>query len=198
MCVILVAEKRRLSAQIIGSAIEFNPHGNGLAWIESGKVRWAKDLTEEEVVKLAATLPLPYVFHARWATKGPKGPSLCHPFPLRKEATGFETKGVETRGVLFHNGTWEGAEDALEQVAERDDIFLSGPWSDSRAMSVIAAARGLKALDLVPLSQRIAVLTPKGVQTKGWGWSYIGKGKGIYASNTRFLQPQEQQTLLVG
>src|SRR5262245_53468826 len=126
MCVILVAETGRLTPRMIDLAVDRNPDGNGLAWIERKSVRFEKDLSAADVREMLDWLPLPYVFHARIATVGGVCPELCHPFPLDRRVKPLALAGWSPKGVLFHNGHWG----AWKQFADPSKVI--GLWSDSR------------------------------------------------------------------
>ncbi len=176
MCVILVSDTQRLTDRMLKDAVDANPDGNGFAWIDGKAVRFEKGITLDRAGELAATVRLPYIFHARIATVGRAEPALCHPFPLDRRLNATQLVGRSTRGVLFHNGTWA---DWRRHVTPSAD----GPWSDSRAMADMVAEFGADALDTtVGDSQRVVLLTPGGVRCYGAGWRETSAG--IFASNT--------------
>ncbi len=183
MCVILIARTKPLTRKLVNAAMDANPHGNGIAWIEKVKkqkvVRFEKGLTRREVDRLSLKLPLPYVFHARIASIGGIHFRLTHPFPVARRDDQLRIHGASRKGVLFHNGTWhdwsalypQGAPDAM--------------WSDSRAMADLVHQHGEQILEVVPPSQKIVRVTVEGVKTYGNGWTEVAKG--IDASNRYFL-----------
>ena len=180
MCVILIAQESRLDASTIRDAVEANPDGNGFAWIQGGQVHWRKGITVKTAIKLADTKPLPYIFHARIATFGATCAALCHPFPITKRRKQTATIGSSKRGVVFHNGSW----------SEWDE-YVNHPrgethWSDSRAMADMVFADGDEALELIPGSQRVAMMTPTDILFQGTGWTTLRAG--IKASNTHFVR----------
>lgn len=175
MCVILISDERRMSDALIASAVDANPDGNGFAWIDRGVVRFEKAITVDRAQELAATVALPYIFHARIATIGAVGPDLCHPFPFDRR--GNRRRGTTTAGVLFHNGTWSAWEEWIDREA--------GPWSDSLAMARHLATFGDEYFDrIVPSTQRVALIRPSGITVSGLGWSHVRPG--IRASNRYF------------
>lgn len=179
MCVILIAQTKRLTDAMIDDAVEANPHGNGFAWIENGAVRFEKGLSVEEAQDLAATVPLPYVFHARIATIGGVRKSLCHPFPLDRRLNPNQLSGRSTKGVLFHNGHWSDWDAFVKPTGE-------GHWSDSRAMAQVAAEFGAEGITTcVDESQRVVLLTTAGVERFGRGWVEYTSGR--WASNQGWL-----------
>ena len=177
MCVILIAEEKRITTSTIKAAIDANPDGNGFAWMESGRVHWRKGITVKAAIKLAKTKPLPYVFHARIATVGATCAELCHPFPITRRGKQTATVGTSKRGVVFHNGSW-GEWD--EYVSKHN----GANWSDSRAMADMVFADGDEALELIPETQRVVMMTPTEILFQGTGWRTIN---GVKASNTHFL-----------
>jgi hypothetical protein len=186
MCVILTAEDRRPSTRAIDLARAANPDGAGIAWIERGKVRFVKGVgadVVEEVCALAATVPVPFIVHFRIRTVGETCDALCHPFPLSGGAM-TRTKGSSKRGVLFHNGTWQDWRGSLLQAATASGTAIGdGPMSDSRAMAHLAIILGTSILGAIE-GQRIAVLTPRGIERFGDGWTEIVAG--VNASNMRW------------
>ena len=80
MCVIMISENKRLTNKMVKQATERNPHGIGMAWFEGGKVRYKKAITLKEAQSLCKSLPMPYVFHARYATRGGTKDVLCLTF----------------------------------------------------------------------------------------------------------------------
>lgn len=178
MCVILVAETRRLSDHLIDLAIDANRDGNGLAWRNGNTVAFRKGLTRTEAKALARTLPLPYVFHARIATIGKVCAGLCHPFPMDLRLDANASAGRSRKGVLFHNGHWDGWREYVEDTSR-------GAWSDSRGMATIAGRHGIDVLEqVVPDSQRVVVFTPTRLDVLGFGWTTLKPG--IRASNRLF------------
>jgi hypothetical protein len=186
MCVIITAESHRPSTRAIDLALAANPDGAGIAWIDNGKVRFLKGVgadVVEEVCALAATVPVPFIVHFRITTVGETCDALCHPFPLSGGAM-TRTKGVSKRGVLFHNGTWKDWRGSLLQAATASGMAIGdGPMSDSRAMAHLAIILGTSILGAIE-GQRIAVLTPRGIERFGDGWTEIITG--VHASNMRW------------
>lgn len=182
MCVILCATTTRLTDSMIERAAATNPDGNGIAWIADGAVEYRKGLLLEEVQDLAAVLPRPYVFHARIASVGGVRPELCHPFPLDRRLNPNQLRGRSGKGVLFHNGHWSDWREALAPAGP-------GYWSDSRAMAELVARFGPEAIPaFVPDSQRVVLLTPRGIERFGQGWTETSRG--VWASNTSWLRPR--------
>lgn len=179
MCVILSAEEARLTEEQVIRAIASNRDGNGFAWIDEGVVHFAKGVSPRTARRLAVTLPLPYVFHARIATVGGVRPELCHPFPLDRRLRPATLRGTSTKGVLFHNGHWSEWRDYVRPAGR-------GPWSDSRGMAQLVSEFGPDAIDLVvPDHQKVVLLTRQGVTRYGVGWSEVEPG--IWASNRHWL-----------
>jgi predicted glutamine amidotransferase len=179
MCVILVSDSRRMSDTLLASAVDANPDGNGFAWIADGVVKFEKSITLDRAQELAATVALPYIFHARIATVGGINPALCHPFAFDRRGSRDKRarlRGSSKAGVLFHNGTWSAWEEWVDRKA--------GAWSDSMAMATLLADFPEYFARLVPSSQRVAILRPTGVETSGLGWHEVRPG--IRASNRHF------------
>lgn len=182
MCVILIAQTRRLSDGLLADAVRANEDGNGLAWMDGSAVRFEKDITLDRAQELAATVPMPYVFHARIATIGGIRPELCHPFALDTRVRPTTLRGRCAKGVLFHNGHWSGWRDHFQAMPAE-----TGPWSDSRAMATLVADLGSDAIgEFVGDGQRVVLLTRAGVERFGIGWTQIRPG--IFASNQNFCR----------
>jgi hypothetical protein len=186
MCVILIAEETRLDASTIEAAVEANPDGNGFAWMQSGKVHWRKGITVKAAIKLAKTKPLPYVFHARIATVGATCAALCHPFPITHRGNQTAIAGTSKRGVVFHNGSWA---EWNEYVSKHH----GANWSDSRGMADMVFADGDEALELIPTTQRVVMMTPTEILFQGTGWTTIN---GVKASNNHFTWAKSRSEAL--
>jgi len=180
MCVILIADEKRLTKRMVELAMDANPDGNGFAWREKGAVCFEKGLSEADAVDFARHLPLPYIFHARIATVGGVRPELCHPFPIDGRVKPTALAGRSRRGVLFHNGTWWKWRDYVEQGDE--------PWSDSRAMAALVNLYDAEAISEVvdEHANRVVLMTPTDIRRFGRGWSKPHAG--IWASNTYYLR----------
>lgn len=184
MCVILVCDKKKPTKAALLAAQSANPHGMGIAWIDKGVVRWEKGIEFNQLTETVEKIKLPFVIHFRIATVGAVGASLCHPFPISASALG--TSGASKRPVLFHNGHWGEWQDALLRslTASGHDKLPEGDLSDSRAMAILAHRHGVKILNLVPKSQRIAVVSKTKVEWFGTGWTRVA---GMMVSNEIFL-----------
>ena len=185
MCVIMVAQNKRLSRKMVVKAMAKNPDGVGFAWLDGGKVRYSKGISQtDEIHKMRKTLPLPYVFHARYATEGKTVPQLCHPFPVTVKDS-RRTAGRCSK-VLFHNGTWSKWKDTAQNVEGRYGCSLpKGDMSDSRAMAFVVSVVGEGVLDM-PHGQRFLIMDKDGPELFGRGWV---KYNGFWVSNTRWTDP---------
>jgi hypothetical protein len=178
MCIAIICEKTTPDEKMLIEAERQNPDGAGIAWVETGAVRYLKGLTAKEVAKEIRGLPLPLFIHFRIATVAGKIASLCHPFAVRRD--GKNALEGKTSYVLMHNGHWSGWKEALTMsVLGGNRQLARGPWSDTRAMAYLAAHHGFPILELIT-SDRIAVMNGKGeVFTYGY-WHEKG---GIKFSN---------------
>lgn len=179
MCVICVApeDKRPTEEQIRQMWIR-NPEGGGVAWrdIVDGVqvVRWKKGLKLEEMKKLGAELPLPYILHFRIASIGGPLPELTHPFVAVPKWEDFvnslNLEGATTDPLVFHNGHWSEWHDKMIQgCGATKEQFPRGPWSDSRAMAFLYRHFGQGFLDT--LEQRTVTFGPDLLEFgigKGW------------------------------
>ena len=106
MCVAAIINKP-LSREHLECMDIDNPHGGGVAWLQDGKLQFARGLNSEQIyyMQQAGTLTFPYLLHFRWATHGSRRPELTHPFPTGPRAFYGELRGVADE-VLIHNGVW--------------------------------------------------------------------------------------------
>lgn len=201
MCVVVLVDDNdtRPEPDIIRAMFDSNGDGAGAAWREEvdgvPHVHWRKGLGVEDMVELAATLPVPYVQHFRIASCGGVRPELTHPFEISEDAS-VESEGLTTNPVLFHNGHWTGWERELKEAVWKagGEIKLPvGPWSDTRAMAFLVHHFGHGYLDLA--NEKTIMFGPDG-DIGIWGtfgqhgWSYY---KGLYlVSNTHFAWRAEK------
>jgi len=179
MCIILYAKERRVSAEEVRQANSSNADGLGISWASGPNMTsWRKNLSLKEAIKLCKKLPMPYVLHARLATVGGKVPALCHPFPVTKVPS-IAMQG-SARSVLHHNGHIHDWDDMMFLVDGKvclRRIKSRGPWSDSRAVAHMVAARGHAVLDLWGGNR---FLIQQGHDVKTWGnWNDLS---GVMAS----------------
>ena len=163
MCIILLAEKKHLTLDILQKAENRNPHGAGIAWIdqESKKVKWIKSekLTSEKILKIVKkyNIQFPYIVLFRITSVGSTSDQLCHPFDLSAKLDQNDLMGSSDQGVLFHNGTILEYNDIYDLVFtagklnDQNGIFndIELERSDSRTISYIASNKrlGLNFLD---------------------------------------------------
>ena len=168
MCVIMIAQGVRPTPEMVAKAYSRNDEGAGVAWREKEHVKWVKGLEAEELQKLIAKLPMPFIMHCRKVTVGGDNPALTHPFivdPLSPLNLTGRTPGY----VMFHNGTWHQWKDRLyEAVVNSNTKLPGGRWSDSRAIALVASIYGVGVLDLV--DEKTAIISPTDLQVFGKGW----------------------------
>lgn len=194
MCVILIAEEKRIPEWMVHKAAEINNDGCGIAWREKGHVHWEKGLKPVDIVKLVKELPLPYVAHFRLASHGmAKDIELTHPFPVEPiEKGGFpailDLSGKTRGGVLFHNGTFkEWKAWVLDSVPrfttpEHPVRLQAGSWSDTRGLAWLAEHYGTGIIDI--FGEKGVYFSPTDIEMFwGTGWVTID---GITASNSTF------------
>jgi len=182
MCIILLAENKHLTKDILKKAENNNPHGAGIAWInqKTKRVQWikAENLTADKIYKIIKSkkIQLPYVVHFRITSIGETCDQLCHPFSLNAKLDENKLIGSSKEGVLFHNGTMRSYKDHLDIIFNLNNEKLpSGKISDSRTMSYLASQNrlGFEYLERCTSGQKIAVLTPKGIKTFGDNWTSV-------------------------
>lgn len=184
MCVILICNKSKPSAEIIRKAEVANPDGAGIAWIEGKEVCWKKGLTGDEIIKEADNVPLPFALHFRLSTVGGKSPSLCHPFSIERNPS-LSLEGKITKGrVLMHNGHWhKWKEVCMETVVRKQLKFPVSQWSDTRAIAWLVYHYGIGFLSLI--DEKICIISPSGIKTFGNGWESYNN---LIVSNTFFVK----------
>ena len=186
MCVILVGHADKILEFHAQKAMDANPHGAGIAWLDtlggSRTVRFVKGLEDEPAKSLLSSLgSRQVIFHARIATVGGSVPSLTHPFPIEINPS-IALEGTSDL-VLFHNGhmtDWE---------TLRGTIHDELPWSDSRAIAHgLAIGTVSNLLDPKVRGSKFVMFSPKflGHYPKS-GWTHV-KGA-VLASNRDFLSP---------
>ena len=180
MCVIFIVDGARPTDEMVEKAFNANDAGAGVAWREGGKVHWEKGIqTIPEMQHFCTNLPTPYIAHFRIPTEGGRRPSLCHPFPIEKDAP-LDLKGSTDGYVLFHNGHWSKWRDESHRtVKDFQAKFPSGKWSDTRAMAMEAAYYGIGVLEMI--NEKAVAFGPKDMEIiAGGGWH---QSEGIWCSN---------------
>lgn len=165
MCVIMAADSMRPTPQMVAGGFSSNGHGAGIAWRGIDPegfpvVHWSKGIDDLEVIqKLAAETPLPYILHFRIASIGEKVKQLTHPFLIDPESP-LHLQGTTRGSVLFHNGTWNAWKNVFLDCSIRGLWPVpTGPWSDSRAMAILASRLGVGYLDFLT-DEKILVFDP--------------------------------------
>lgn len=185
MCVICISETVRPDESQVEKMFEANPSGAGIAWREvtgdGPVVRWEKGLELEQIQKLCAEAPLPYVAHFRIPSCGGDSGALCHPFPVDRESS-LALSGKTKNYVLFHNGHWsEWKRVMLDTALKTGKKLPVGKWSDSRAMAWAVAHYGLGFLDLI--DEKVIVFGPEDYEVfPGTGWNKVKEG--LWTSNS--------------
>jgi hypothetical protein len=169
MCVIAVVEDsdKRPSREEVTAMWESNPQGGGVAWRESGRVKWKKGLGLNEMQRLVVELPTPYIAHFRVNSCGVGGaiPQLTHPFPIEPNVS-FALEGEIEGAVLFHNGHWQSWEHQakmwLGQAGGKIRVPHGQKWSDSRTMALFAYYFGYGIFDGDPwgIDQKVVIMGP--------------------------------------
>lgn len=206
-CVIMIVDDERPTAEMVRAGFKANPNGAGFAWRDTMKdgtkksvpiVRWKKGITDvDEVVDMAAKLPLPYILHCRIPSIGGPSLELNHPFPVSKDVS-VDLEGWTKGEVLFHNGTWHGWNNKMYEAALLRGIKLPrAPFSDTRMMAWVYNLLGRGFLD--DIDEKVIVFGPTDepeVFGRGRGWTCVNK---IWCSNDGFRRhlfenrPQQQQ-----
>lgn len=184
MCVILIAETKRPTEEMVTKAYDHNSAGAGVAWRENGYVMWEKGIDLGRAQDLIAKVPLPFISHFRIPTEGGKRPSLCHPFPIERSAP-LDLKGRTKGFVLFHNGHWSDWRKETFRIVKDFKVKLpEGKWSDTRAMAFAAAFYGPNIVEMLNEKAVVFGPGPQDLDAAGVGWSQVPEpGSGLWASN---------------
>lgn len=178
MCVIAIADEKRMTEDHIKKMWAHNRDGGGIAWREHGKVQWRKGLKEDELKDLCLTVPLPYIAHFRIASCGGTLPELTHPFPIQKTAP-LALKGATSGNLLFHNGHLGRWKDILLNMATGKQVELPpGAWSDTRLMAWVASYCGTNILPF--FDEKLVSFGPTEIEVWGVGWQRVDD---LYVSN---------------
>lgn len=184
MCIIFVCNSRKPTHDQLITAYTNNPDGFGIAFLDTGHVRWRKGIyTIDEIIDIVDDTPLPALLHFRIATVGEVCKELCHPFPL--------VPGVPTRvcgaahAVMAHNGHFVRWREMLIALACKDNKIPRGKWSDSRVLAWLMTQYGIYVVDKLALTEmnKIAVLNRRGFVLFG-SWH---KDTGFYVSNKSYM-----------
>jgi hypothetical protein len=196
MCVILLGKADKVAAHIT-AACNTNPHGNGMAWVETTNqgnsiIKFMKGMSDEKALMMAHSFDpnMDIVFHARISTAGSVSSELCHPFPIERVPS-VETEGTADM-VLFHNGHFSAWEKYVPEFLVKSEPEM---WSDSRAVAHGIAMGFIKMKDLggkIPGVYAVMSTEPFQDYPEYFGtvrrfghWTLV-KG-GVWASNTYFL-----------
>ena len=180
--------------EILESAEQTNRDGGGFAWTDGKYVYWEKGLhvtaeyIDEQIKKNKIQLAI--IVHFRLTPHVGTNNELCHPFPLSEENLDHDcdSKGKDSKGVLFHNGVWRDYDDmAIELLKTRPEARLPEMHnlSDSRVMAWLVKYYGINYLQLI--DEKVTVLTPQGIRTFGSGWTKV---EGVECSNSSFHHPK--------
>jgi predicted glutamine amidotransferase len=189
MCLVIVAQKNRPTADEIEAAAWSNPDGIGIGWFskETGLPEWRKNLTTDEAVKLSKKTPLPFALHLRFATHGGRHGALTHPFPITRHA-GTAYRGT-AKSLVMHNGVWP---QYLDHVT---NAHMTGPVSDTRVLAHVLGItkrhnRHKVATKIAAQAGKLAILEDGEIQTYGtWtdGSTDPDTTTGCLYSNTNHL-----------
>ena len=189
MCVAIIVPKdaKAPDKETLEACEAQNPDGGGVAWLDKGKVCWKKGIDTAEILKILAKTQAPYLIHYRISTVGGKVASLCHPFPITKNAS-LDLEG-RAGAVLIHNGHWSSWKDKTMLLQPNGQRIPEGVWSDTRAMAYLSAIYGADILTFV--DEKVAVLNATG-SIEYWG-HWQKEGDCMY-SNTSWKFTRSKKT----
>lgn len=140
--------------QYLENGFERNPHGAGFAFPDDGKVTIRKGYKSfKNFYRKYKEIPadLPMLIHFRFATRGPKDQSNCHPFRLNKKM------------AMIHNGT-------IDRVLTDND--MSDSWNFAHRIlgpiikkhpNFIYTDHGVRLINLaIGGTNKVAVMNHKG------------------------------------
>jgi hypothetical protein len=181
MCIIAIAEKRKLTVEEFKTCWTNNPDGAGFAWYDKkGNLIVSKGFMKiKEALSFYETLPLPHVAHFRVGTSGNVCPELTHPFIVSKESEIVLSGKVER--VLFHNGVVSDWKNYMVQIALVDGKMLTGKINDSRVIASLVSRIGEDILD--HLGSKWVTMDKENMTYYGGDWE---KEKGVLFSNTTY------------
>lgn len=189
MCVILACENEFPSKELLKNAELTNPHGGGVAWLNSKtkEVHFRKNLTSDDIIKMIESkeMQLPCIIHFRITSTGTTRPELTHPALITKDSemvlSGKLPKGHA--GVLFLNGTVTNYKEILKDaVMLSNSRMLKDEVNDTRVMAFVSALYGHEFIEYLDDSgsNKYAILDSSGI-TKYGNWH--DEENGIKASN---------------
>ena len=187
MCVILAVGQSApdVSTEEFIKAVEYNSDGLGIAWNHENRVKYKKVIGTQVLEYKDFRPPKPYIMHFRIATIGGVSLELCHPFVVSKDSS-LRTEGFASK-VLFHNGHWSDWNKWLAITLSGVGKIPNGRFSDSRALAVMMAHYGDKAIHISGASQAQKVVTlDRNGNLKFFG-NWTKSGDKIYRSNTLHL-----------
>jgi hypothetical protein len=188
MCMLYMCYTQKPPIDTLRRAAQSNDDGAGLAFVQRGRVRVIRSLDSEAIIRmfLSPEVRLPAMIHFRLASAGGVDPKLCHPFPV--SPTGAAGTDYTCEAALAHNGHWGEWCHVLAAIlvaspaGDRSRAKLAGPWSDTRALAVVAAKIGLDSpifTEICARAGRVGVLTPQGLVQLGH-WPAAGEQKSKY------------------
>ena len=124
MCIILLAENKHLTKDILKKAENNNPHGAGIAWInqKTKRVQWikAENLTADKIYKIIKSkkIQLPYVVHFRITSIGETCNELCHPFDLNASLNENKLNGSSSEYSNYNSFSSMGQNETIHDLRE--------------------------------------------------------------------------------
>lgn len=173
MCVILVGKVNELRKVDLKAAWSSNPHGAGIAFPSSGRVKAIKGLMTLSALKSALReldQDAEIALHLRYATHGAVNFKNTHPFPIGK-----------TGEYLMHNGV-------LSCFGSSGDNGKSDSADLARVLGDIRNAVDRSKV-LGSLSGMYCTISPKRISLTG-SRSWVKISDGVMGSNDNFIPRQ--------
>tara|TARA_R100001126_G_scaffold35060_1_gene19588 strand:+ start:3363 stop:4220 length:858 start_codon:yes stop_codon:yes gene_type:complete len=188
MCIAIIKPKGKdiPSKEYIENSFDNNPDGGGYAVKRNGYIKYAKGyfdvdeyykVLQENIRKEDEAL-----IHMRITTHGGTSKECCHPFPITNSYKKMRKTEGKTDRILIHNGVLGGkfGDEAKEGVS--DTMVLTKYIDEARFSNY---GKGFKSImnTVVSGSNKVAILTNKGITMIGSGWTNASDGN-WYSNST--------------
>lgn len=165
MCILVIAQERKMTEEEFRNCFASNKDGAGFAWRHKGKNVYAKGfMSEDEAWKFYCkkVKGLPHIAHFRHSTSGGVSPEMTHPM-IVDEASTISLQGKTDKKLVFHNGVWSKWDDFLVDLCLKKGIMIpDGSWNDTRVMAMAVNYLGVNAIKFLDDRSKYAVMMEDG------------------------------------